>query len=82
MWVILIPNDYDFLLILNSYVCRIRHIIGYGRTIPKWNKPDILLWVWVRQTVDHLGVQQAHEVAVHPLVAAYELIHGRVLRLC
>ena len=27
-----------------------------------------------RQTVDHLGVQQACKVAVHPLVAAYELV--------
>ena len=26
------------------------------------------------QTVDHLGVQQARKVAVHPLIAAYELI--------
>jgi len=43
MWVILIPNEYNFLHIVNSYVCRIRHIIGYGRTIPKWNKPEILI---------------------------------------
>jgi hypothetical protein len=47
MWVKLIHNEYDFLLILNSYVCRIRHIIGYGRNIPKWIKQEILLWVWV-----------------------------------
>jgi hypothetical protein len=31
---------------------------------------DPPLW----QTVDHLGVQQAHKIAVHPLVAAYELV--------
>ena len=36
-----------FLVILNSYVCRIRHIIGYGWDIPKWNKKEILLWVRV-----------------------------------
>ncbi len=34
------------------------------------NLPDPPL----RQTVDHLGVQQAREVAVHPLIAAYELV--------
>ncbi len=28
---ILIPNEYDFLLVLNSYVCRIR------QSIPNWN---------------------------------------------
>ncbi len=45
--ILIIPNEYDFLLILNSYVCRIRYILaGCGRTIPKWNNPYILLWVW------------------------------------
>ncbi len=28
----------------------------------------------LRQMADHLGVQQAHEVTVHSLVMAYELV--------
>ena len=49
---------------------RVRHklLLDFDRVRDDLHDPSL------RQTVDHLGVQEAREVAVHPLVAADELV--------